>query len=66
MSNSESGRSPSEGGGLRHRLRRWRVSVLSRTLPYYEVRKARKGDPDVVDAEIKWAQRKGRMPEDPD
>jgi hypothetical protein len=66
MTNSESGQIPSEGVGWRKRLRRLWVSFLSNTIPYYSSIKARKGDPDVIDSEIKWAQRHGRMPDDPD
>jgi hypothetical protein len=47
-------------------ISRLRVSFLSRTLPYYEVRGARKGDSEVIEAAHRRAERRGRLPKDPD
>jgi hypothetical protein len=66
VSESQSRRTASEETGLGQRLRRWRKGLLSRTLPYYETRRAEKGDADVIEAAHRRLERRRRLPQDPD
>lgn len=64
MSNPDSGRVASET--TEPSKRSWISSFLSRTLPYYQVRRAKKGDSEVIEAAHRRAERRGRLPKDPD
>jgi hypothetical protein len=68
VSNSESGRAASDRVEPPRAswFRRFRANFLSRAVPYYETRRAEKGDPVVIAEAHRRLERKGRLPEDPD
>lgn len=63
MSDSDSGPVRSEEPGFGKRLHRLWIRFLCWTIPYYETRS---NNPEVFRAAYRRAERRGRLPEDPD